>query len=362
MDINKQTQQAGDGSQQFQAGTIIINQGITEERAREIYKELVPQTISEYTKDAYALANERIGKLEDAVLERTKTAPEVIPAFSDPAFQRTLRKAQQAAAVTDEKMDYELLTELLVCHVQKGKERMYRAGIEKAIEIVDLVDNEALCGLTVAHVLERFSPVAGDVTCGLEVLEEVYKKLVYQELPQGEGWLDHLDTLGAMRMSQIGGLNKFIDYYPKVLNGYACVGIEQDSGEYEQADDLLQSIGLEAKTSLKPNEFLRGYTRLEVRSMDQIANLIIVRNGVGRKITSEEKSVFEKVWRLYNTDEVLQKQVDMRFVEKWDSYPTLKKVHEWWDGISTGFYITKVGETLAHTNAKRCDPTIPDLV
>ena len=36
MDVNKQSQQAGEGSQLVQAGTIVINQGVSEERVRTV--------------------------------------------------------------------------------------------------------------------------------------------------------------------------------------------------------------------------------------------------------------------------------------------------------------------------------------
>ena len=38
MDVNKQSQQAGEGSQLVQAGTIVINQGVSEERVATVYK------------------------------------------------------------------------------------------------------------------------------------------------------------------------------------------------------------------------------------------------------------------------------------------------------------------------------------
>ena len=56
MENSKQTQKAGENSQQYQIGTIIVNQGITEERAREIYSEMIPSSLKDYTSDAYALA------------------------------------------------------------------------------------------------------------------------------------------------------------------------------------------------------------------------------------------------------------------------------------------------------------------
>ena len=329
MDVNKQSQQAGEGSQLVQAGTIVINQGVSEERVRTVFNEMVPRALEEYTKEAYTKANERITNWENSVLPRVNEVKGMLEAFADPAFQQVLRKAQQSAAVTDEKADYDLLTELLVCHVEKGDSRKNYVGINKAVEIVGQIDNDALCGLTVAHVLERFAPITGDVTYGLEVLEEVYRKLVYQELPKGEDWLDHLDTFGAIRMSSMGGFKKFIDYYPKVLNGYACIGIKKESEEYHKASELLQEISLNAETCLKPNEFLDGFVRIDVRSFDQIETLWVIHQGIGKPITSKEKQVFEAVWKLYETDANKQKQVNEAFVKKWDSYPVLKEIHGW---------------------------------
>ena len=128
MDINKHTQQAGDNSQQMQANniTIINNNGLTEEQVNERV------AIKGCTEEARETANERITKLENCILPKISQVDGMIESFRDPAFQRVLVKAEQEAAVSERNADYELLTELLVCHVQKGTERKNRVGIEKA--------------------------------------------------------------------------------------------------------------------------------------------------------------------------------------------------------------------------------------
>ena len=131
MDVNKQSQQAGEGSQLVQAGTIVINQGVSEERVRTVFNEMVPRALEEYTKEAYTKANERITNWENSVLPRVNEVKGMLEAFADPAFQQVLRKAQQSAAVTDEKADYDLLTELLVCHVEKGDSRKNCNGVQR---------------------------------------------------------------------------------------------------------------------------------------------------------------------------------------------------------------------------------------
>lgn len=91
MDVNKQSQQAGEGSQLVQAGTIVINQGVSEERVRTVFNEMVPRALEEYTKEAYTKANERITNWKNSVLPRVNEVKGMLEAFADPAFQQVLR-------------------------------------------------------------------------------------------------------------------------------------------------------------------------------------------------------------------------------------------------------------------------------
>ena len=70
MENGKQIQKAGENSQQIQAQTVIVNQGISEERVRTIFSEMLPYALQEYTYEAYALASQRIGKLESNILPK----------------------------------------------------------------------------------------------------------------------------------------------------------------------------------------------------------------------------------------------------------------------------------------------------
>ena len=45
MVVNKQIQQAGEGSQLVQACTIVINQGVSEEIVRTVFNEIVPRAL-----------------------------------------------------------------------------------------------------------------------------------------------------------------------------------------------------------------------------------------------------------------------------------------------------------------------------
>lgn len=360
MDVNKQTQQAGDGSQQIQAGTVIINQGVSEERVRTVFNEMIPRALEEYTKEAYAKANERITNWENTVIPRVGEVKGMLEAFADPAFQRVLKKAQQSAAVTDEKADYDLLTELLVCHVQKGTNRKNRASILEATEIVDQIDNDALCALTVAHAVASLIPTAGQCSEGLDTLEMIFGKLVYCGLPVGNDWLDHLDSLRLIRMNAWGSMRKFQDYYASVLDGYICVGIEKNTNEYYKAFDILKDARINSEV-LVDNELLENHVRLAIHGKSQIDYKRVTHREDLIAWPQEQLEAMWKIWELYSLDETKLKTVKENFIKLWDKHLVLHTVRGWWEHIPGTLDITRTGKIIAHTNAKRCDSTIPDL-
>ena len=113
---------------------------------------------------------------------------------------------------------------------------------------------------------------------------------------------------------------------------------------------------------MRNNILLNGYVRLDLVNKAHIDDLLITDSEGVHKIKIEEKNVFNQIWNMYEKNEKLQKEVDKKFMDMWDSFESLKKVHDFWDSIPTSYDITQVGRILAHTNAKRCNPSLPDLL
>ena len=156
MEISNQKQQAGDNSTQMQGNNITNyitnNYGIDEQRARAICKEEYALACQNWTKEAIAVANERVNKLEDKLIPKMLEYDKSLKVFADPDFQFTLRKAQISAASSDKEEDYDVLSELLVHRAEHGNQRERKLGISKAIEIVDKVSEDALRGLACFHI------------------------------------------------------------------------------------------------------------------------------------------------------------------------------------------------------------------
>ena len=231
---NKQIQRAGDYSQQLQADNMIVITGINEKRAREIFREMSLQARKDYTQEALAIANSRVAEFENQLLPKMEALDGALEAFADPSFQILLVEAQKTAASTERPADYALLSELLIHRFQKGENRIVRAGISRAIGIVDVISDDALLGLTILHSASGFFPRVGDIHFGLDVLNSLFGKLFYNKLPTGNKWLDHLDILNAVRINSFISLIKIQELYTKKLVGYIDSGIEKSENHKRQ--------------------------------------------------------------------------------------------------------------------------------
>lgn len=366
--VIKQSQTGGNESTNLQAGTMVVNVGIDERRAREIYQEMSLQLRSEYSQEAFKIASARVEQFENRLMPKMDEVNGALEAFADPAFQLLLVEAQKTAASTERSVDYDLLSELLIHRFQKGDNRVMRAGIGRAVEVVDQIADDALLGLTVAHAVSSFLPVSGDIIQGLDVLDDLFGKISYGKLPEGRDWLDHLDILDAVRLGSFGELKKMQQYYPERLPGYVDVGIEKNSGDYGKAIDLLKNNNL-PEGILVDHVFNKGFVRVNVPKSEAISSFQIQRQipcDGGMIIQStplyeSQISSINSIYSLYSQDANLKNNNIKVFIEEWDKRVNLKILRGWWDSIPTVFQITSVGKVLAHSNAQRCDKSLPPL-
>ena len=356
----KQIQKAGENSQQIQAGTVIIQQGIDEKRAREICDEKFDLIRNEFSSEALKIANERVSKFEDFLIPKMKKIDGALESFSDPSFQYLISKAHRTAACTDRENDYDLLAELLIHRLQKKNSRKDCAGINRAIEIVDQITDEALSSLTVFFSVAQFSPVANTVSQGLEILDNLYGKLPLGLLCSDNSWIEELDVLDAARFSTFGSLKKLEEYWKENFSGFVSTGINKNSEKWVEIDKLLSSVGLR-RSILIPNELLQDYFIIPVIRKEEIKNLKI-NNGLSLiTITFNQIEALEKIYNMYESPLNEQQIVYENFIKKIKNYKNIAIVRQWWNSIPHSITVTSVGRVLAHSYAKKCDHTLPDI-
>ena len=366
--MTKQSQKGGDGSTNVQTDKMIVNVGIDEKRAREIYQEMNLQMRKDYSQEALDIASKRVTEFENRLMPRMEDVNGALEVFADPSFQLLLVEAQKTAASTERPADYDLLSELLIHRFEKGENRFTRAGISRAVEIVDKIADDALLGLTVLHAVSTFTPVSGNVYQGIDVLNDLFGKIFYGKLPVGTEWLDHLDILDTARLSSFGNMKKIQQYYPEQLAGYVEVGIEKNSETYDKAIEILKSKNLPQNILLN-HSFNVDFVRINVPNQNQISSITlhqsIQHNGKMMihpiPLSQEQITAINSVYGLYKQDGKIKQENIELFMEEWDKRPNLKTLREWWDNIGISFQITTVGKVLAHSNAQRCDKNLPPL-
>lgn len=354
---DKQTQKAGDHSQQVQIGTVFM--GIDEKRVREVVGEMLALALKDFSTDAVIIATQRIQVFGEILIPKM-VQEKALEAFADPAFQILLVDAQKSAASTEKEADYELLSELMIHRFKKGSSRVVRASTSRAVEIVDQISDEALLGVTAYHSVTYFAPTTGDLPAGLVALDELFGKIIYDTLPVGSGWLDHLDILDAVRLSSavIIRMNSLDDYWLEIFDGLVKKGIKKDAETYNQAKKFLKEAGLN-ESCLIENSIDTEYLKINVSSKAQISKLSMNDIYQGKRLINlKEQEALEQIYDLY--DNVKISKTD--FASEIEKYPNLKKLRDWWNSLNNQpFQITSVGRVLAHANAQRIDNSLPDL-
>lgn len=225
---SKQEQYAGNASNQYQANQIVVNNGMSEEQAMKVFQSMIPIALSSYEDMAANIAEERINQFKGKLLPRLEKIEGAFENFKDPAFQVQLRRAQISAAVSKQESDWDMLSQLMIKHIEVKEDRNKKLGVTKAIEIISEIDNQALLALTVLSAFLYIMPNSGDVNRGLDILESLYNDLLYQNLSENNSWIEHLEILGAIKTYPYTNGTRIDDICVNNLAGYATAGIKKN--------------------------------------------------------------------------------------------------------------------------------------
>ena len=367
---SKQIQKAGDNSQQVQMFNPTIVMGIDEKRVREVCSEVALEAIKRYSRESSSTALERINRFTTNLIPRMEKIEKNFNSLSDPSFQALLRKAQITAACTDRENDYSILSELLVHRIKNKGNVKKKASIDKAVEIIDKIDEDSLLALTVFLAMETFTPTSGNILSGLEIISKLYEKFDLEGLPHDNLWMDNLSILGAITITPtpIGSMKKFENYFAESLSGYACAGIKKGSDEYVKSLEILSTCGI-GEGYYEENILIDGYVRLPVRNKESIKDLLFdvkfESNGkclfFKGPISQERFDCLNKVFDMYSRDATAISTAKSNFTKKLHSYLSIHKAIEWWNSIEGSVSLTSVGRAIGHTNARSIDPTLPNL-
>lgn len=338
MDLNKQKtiqeQTAGDNSVLNQVenttGNVIIHnysypsnpmdatQVVT--IASSVYEGMFNIQRQSFTDIAIGQAESRINEFKSYLIPQLEKIQGIVEHLVDPKFNFLIGDAQKSIAQDGSKENLKRLSDLLILHIEKGQDKIIDSGIHKALQIIPELDTKSLRGLTVLTALNDVTPNSGNISEGLDVLNDLYGHLISEELPQGYSWLDHLDILGAIRVSSLD-IRDFKEYICEKLKNYSQIGIKIDSDNHKRALEIMHANNIPDNV-LIPNECLSGYVRLKISSI--------------RSVQTQYQGICSDILNLYEINKTLQSNANSKLVELWDSRDNLKKIHEWWGQIPKG--------------------------
>lgn len=208
------------------------------------------------------------------------------------------------------------------------------------------MDDHALAGLTLAWCIGELNPLTGLAIEGLDVLNTLLGQFELEKLPDGQDWLEHLDTLDAVRTSTLGAMKKLKDWYPERMIGYVASGIALDEVEAFQEKCM---VALGKKFALTEHEFRPGYQRIAVVNETQLRE-----NARTAGLSEEQLETTITLAREAGLG-VGDVEAISGFRDAMDSRPNLARAMTWWDAIPQMCTITGVGKALARSNARRFD-------
>lgn len=346
---SKSSQKAGEHAQQLQvAGDLVVIQGITEADARDIATQVAQAQLAEFAATAEDEAKKRVATF-DSILVDQISAGGALGVFGDPSFQILLRKAQLAAAATGRESDYDLLARLIEERIARGDQRQLKAGIDRAVQVVDQIDEQALTAITAAYCLTRLTPVPNALSRGLDAMDTVFGQILQSGLPEGQDWLDHLDILDAVRLSSLVTVKKFDEYYLSRMPGTVSQGIEAES---EAETRLLRELAeANIHIPLIPHALKPGFNRLPFHSSADATNFVNENPGGNATQLAALLDIAKEQLQIDKIDPELVPE----FRKYIDARPNLAKLAAWWDRMPLGWEFTSVGRALGRANAQRCD-------
>lgn len=356
---DKQSQKAGDDSILNQIGVVNIYNGITEERAREIYMELEPMRIEQYSREAVETINERLTAAIEPIIRKMREHDSAFEQFKDPAFLYLLRNAQATASRTDSKDDYEMLAELIEQHIKHKDDRIITSTVSEAIKIVDQIDVYSLKILTIVFLIYYIKLFRSNADALLVDMNKYCEQILPEEYPNTQEWVNHLDMLKLVRYDRISRFKPLKDIFNITYSDNIVTGIKKDSENYEVVRKMFTNDAV-FSAFMVDNGLLDGYVKLKITEDS-------IKNGQAYQII--DKDVINTLNNLLNNIKIIQsyydkdvkllQQVQNNFMIKFNSYPKLKAFNDWISSLDYSFDLTLLGRLIANMNLKRYIPDCP---
>lgn len=304
----------------------------------------------------FSRAQQFADKLTEKIIEE-----KIQDKLNDPGILMAIHKAYRIAGSTEREDDYTCLSNLVTCRMKHGKDRSIRASVERAIDIVDQISDDAIVGLNMYYIVTNMGTTHYNLLSSINLIDDIYSKIMNKSLPVGNAWLEHLDILKTIRLypPMIKYEAKFEYCIDKIFKNCFIAGIKKDSKEYNDAINICNREGLH--NIFVENELLDGYVKVFFDNRKDIDELYLVLNGKNISLASSQKEALNTIFDMYDCSDNVKNILHKKILDEALKKEHIMKVAEWFDSIRQSLSLTMVGRVLAHSNIKEIIPGLPDM-
>jgi hypothetical protein len=342
------SQRAGNDATQIQVHGDYVVSGVSEATAREIAKAEANIALQEFVLNGRTLAEARIHSFDEVAIGVLHERG-LLNAFEDPSFQLTYRKAQIAAASTDEDADHEILANLLAERSLRDV-KTSRFAIDRAIDLAGQLDRKTISALCMLWIMGEILPLYGTLTDALQVFDRFLGFVAEEQLPS-TGTVVALGEMDCLRLLESSAFHRVPYFQTLVTRGphWFSAGAPAD-----QLGSLLEELGNIAPRltqffighDLKP-----GYVKAQIGGDLGIRRLVRV-SGCDPEVTPILIEFLER-HQMNSADPNLVSHASRLATER---FSNLDRCADWWNSLPPVASLTMTGRALAYTNMKRFDP------
>ncbi len=223
-------QEGGENSTNLQGQTIVINQGITYQDAKNIAVDVFKSNYLELSAKAADTARQRAEELvDDFLIEVKERNPEAINSMESPGMQYAIFTAQKEYAKTGDKDLSDMLVDILVDRAAQEERNLKQIVLDESLSIVPKLTLSQLDTLTIIFILKysRNSQVGS-----IPLLKKYLEKYIapFTSLLSKENSLyQHLEFAGCGSISL--GSSNIEDSMLKTYKGIFCKGFSKEQFE-----------------------------------------------------------------------------------------------------------------------------------
>ena len=355
-----QSQRAGDNSAQNQ---IVVHGNVSVGASSADVERLLDRAVADARLAANEVARDRIDELKAKLVESGVLVEEGV-ALAEPNCIAALDHAARQAGIADGADDISILAALVERRVEEHQDRIKRAAVDRAIEIIPSVSEPALVGLTALYLISVFSRSTLSPIASLKVLDRACRiSLADRILPGGTDWLEHLDLLGAVRYSNDYRMVEFDNWLVTRHAWLLSPGLDKNSPEYDAAWSLASTLSARrggATLVAAGHPFKQGFEVLPYPDIESVTKTLHSGGSDPQIDVDSAVDLAKRAWGVGQVDS----DARARFLGAIPKFEMtgLADAGKWWNTIQGGFEWTEVGRLVAAANlrALSVDERIPE--